>query len=232
MGQAALSYVRQGFWVVPVHAVLGRDLCSCQRARSGCQSPGKHPRKIDRRFVATNDAAIVERLWRRWPNMNVGLAPRRSGLITIDVDRRPDGADGLAALAVRFGQPIFDTVRAATGGGGWHVYFRLSRDLNALLPRHYLGHGGLGMPRMVVVAPSLHPSLRPYAWHLGEGPEVRAPLAVPPLLEAYLRRVAAEGEFVRRTRGSWRDRLQRAGDRSRLAPVRRLFSRLDREPGS
>ena len=225
-GLAALNYVRHGLWVVPVANAVRPGVCSCDRAGRGCRSAGKHPRRIDGKILATNDAAVVECLWRRWPDMNVGLAPRRSGFIFLDVDRREDGSDALDVLAARFGEAVLETVRGSSGGGGWHVYFRLSPELDALLPRHHLAYGELGMPRMGVVAPSVHSSMRRYAWRQDAGPDVRAPLDVPPLLDAHLRELAAEGKFGKRGRGSWLDRLQRAADRSRVGPLRGVASQM------
>ncbi len=103
----------------------GRD----PRCRSGHQ--GWEPR-------ATTDPGRIGRAWARTP-YNIGIACGPSGLLVIDLDKpKPgqvpppewagpgitDGADVLAALCGRQGQPLpFETFMVRTGRGGLHLYF-------------------------------------------------------------------------------------------------------------
>jgi len=99
------------------------------RCRSGHQ--GWEPR-------ATTDPDRIGRAWARTP-YNVGIATGPSGLLVIDLDKpKPgeipppqwaqpgitDGADVLAALCERHGEPLpFETFMASTRRGGLHLYF-------------------------------------------------------------------------------------------------------------
>ena len=103
----------------------GRD----PRCRGGHQ--GWEPR-------ATTDPGRIGRAWARTP-YNIGLACGPSGLLVIDLDRpKPgempppqwalpgvtDGADVLAALCERHGQPFpWETFMVRTRRGGLHLYF-------------------------------------------------------------------------------------------------------------
>ncbi|MGI5225728.1 bifunctional DNA primase/polymerase [Actinoallomurus sp. CA-142502] len=87
---------------------------------------------------AITDPQRVYRCWSHAP-YNIGIACGPSGLVVVDLDTpKPgqtpppewqapgvnEGADVLAALAERHGQPIpFDTHMVRTGSGGFHLYF-------------------------------------------------------------------------------------------------------------
>jgi hypothetical protein len=87
---------------------------------------------------ATTDPARVHRCWSHGP-YNIGIACGPSRLVVIDLDQpKPgqapptewqqpgvnDGADVLAALAERHGQPMpYDTHMVRTASGGLHLYF-------------------------------------------------------------------------------------------------------------
>ena len=87
---------------------------------------------------ATTDPGRIGRAWAGTP-YNIGLACGPSGLIVVDLDTpKPgqmpppewagpgitDGADVLAALCERHGQPLpFETFMVRTGRGGLHLYF-------------------------------------------------------------------------------------------------------------
>ena len=133
----------------------GTDL----RCRGGHQ--GWEPR-------ATTDPGRIGRAWARTP-YNIGLACGPSGLLVIDLDKpKPgevpppqwalpgitDGADVLAALCERHGQPFpCETFMVRTRRGGLHLYFtappgmrlgnttgRTERGLGWLIDTR--GHGG------------------------------------------------------------------------------------------
>lgn len=78
---------------------------------------------------ATTDTARITRCWCHRP-YNIGLATGPAHLVVIDLDVRkpgesgPDGAEALAALCARHGQPYpSDTYTVATPSGGTHLYF-------------------------------------------------------------------------------------------------------------
>ena len=115
---AALDYAARGIQVLPIWSTMpyrGRLVCAC--ARLNCKSPAKHPiAPMVRRGLndATTDPARIDIFWRSFPDANVGAAMGR--IVAIDIDPRHGG--DVAALG-----PLPVTWRAATGGGGEHLYF-------------------------------------------------------------------------------------------------------------
>lgn len=119
---------------------------------------------------------------------NIGVATgEASGIFVLDVD----GETGIASL-MRMANayaPLPQTVRQSTGKGG-HLIFAWPDDCE---PRNRAGslgrqpgkeppYPGLdvrGNGGYIVVAPSIHPSGRVYAWAEGCGPFERAPAAAP-----------------------------------------------------
>ncbi|GAB1821061.1 bifunctional DNA primase/polymerase [Herbidospora sp. RD11066] len=87
---------------------------------------------------ATTDRDLIGRCWGANP-FNIGIACGPSRLVVVDLDRpKPgamppepfdepgvnDGADALALLCERVGQPLpFDTFTVRTRNGGTHLYF-------------------------------------------------------------------------------------------------------------
>ena len=125
------------------------------------------------------DPAEVERWFDRWPDANVGIVTGQvSGLVVLDIDPRHGGEESIAGWA-RSDRHLPDTIEAATGGGGRHLYFRAP----SVLLRNRVGlasgidlraNGGL-----VVAPPSIHPSGARYTWRSGHAPEDRALASLP-----------------------------------------------------
>lgn len=117
---AALSYARRGWHIVPLHwfdVRGGRAYCSC--AKPDCRSQGKHPFNTDWSNTATINPDVIAFAWSRRPKGNVGIACGRiSGLVAIDVDP-PSGEDMLAKLS---GGDIPPTVECLTGKGRRLLY--------------------------------------------------------------------------------------------------------------
>ncbi|GAA0949110.1 bifunctional DNA primase/polymerase [Nonomuraea longicatena] len=97
--------------------------------------------------MATTDTDVIRRIWARRP-YNIGIACGPSRLLVIDLDTpkpemeglRPpppwdlpgvtDGADVLALICVRAGQPLpFETFTVRTRRGGQHLYYTPPHDL-------------------------------------------------------------------------------------------------------
>ena len=88
-----------------------------------CEPGGKRPLTAEGFLEATTDEALIRRWWARWPNANVAIPTgEHSGLLVLDVDAG-EGTDSVALLELSRGQPP-KTARAATGGGGQHLFFR------------------------------------------------------------------------------------------------------------
>ncbi|MEQ9408751.1 MAG: bifunctional DNA primase/polymerase [Fuerstiella sp.] len=157
LGDAALRYSAQGFFVLPVHGTQnGR--CSCGRK---CNHPGKHPRIRKWPTRASSDARQISEWWKRWPSANVGiLTGHVSNLVVLDVD----GAEGLKTLRGLLEQQagLSDTYSVRTGSGGLHLYyahpgFPIGNKVRFAPGLDLRGDGG-----MAIAAPSVHSSGRAY----------------------------------------------------------------------
>jgi hypothetical protein len=181
---AALGYAARGIPVYPVHwphpSAGGASLgCSCPRGRY-CDRPAKHPLVRHGVKDASTSPAQLERWWQRWPQANVGLA---TGIIFDALDI--DGPAGLAALRQhvptmgrRHSGPL-----VATGGGGWHSWFRPT-GLGCRPPRglehvDWRGRGGC-----VLAPPSRHATGSGYRWL--RSPDQAVLPEVPAVLRALL----------------------------------------------
>lgn len=131
---------------------------------------------------ATTDEAQIQAWWARWPDANIGIAVPDE-IVILDVDPRNGGK--LEALG-----EIPETVIARTGGGGWHVWFRLPDGAQI---RGKTGLAGVDVRKAgnyVVAPPSVHESGERYTWepehaiyHLDPAPipaHLLALLVVPP----------------------------------------------------
>jgi hypothetical protein len=154
--------------------------CSCPRG-AACDRPAKHPLVRHGVKQATTDAEVIGRWWPHWPQANVGLA---TGVVFDALD--VDGPAGLAALhqlagaaGLRFPGPL-----VATGGGGWHHWFRPTglgnRPPRGLAHVDWRGRGGC-----VLAPPSRHSSGGSYRWlrTLDQAPLPEAPAALRELLD-------------------------------------------------
>lgn len=121
MREIVKECLRLGMAVFPCHGC--RDgMCTCGRA--DCRSPGKHP--LTRRGVydASKIAEIVDKWFGGSEVPNLGIATGRiSRIVVADIDCRHGGDVSLSELE-RIHGPLPRTAKVATGGGGWHLYFR------------------------------------------------------------------------------------------------------------
>jgi hypothetical protein len=126
---------------------------------------GKQPYTSHGLKDATSDPEEVARMWRQWPDANVGW-PVREGWIALDVDPRHDGDKSLRELQREHG-PLPMTLRAITGSGGEHWIFRVPsgvelRQLAGIRPGLDTRLGGRGY---LLVSPSVHPDTgKAYRW--------------------------------------------------------------------
>lgn len=127
---------------------------------------------------ATRDAKRIRAWWRTNPDANIGLVTGpTSGLLVIDVDPRNGGDTTFARLEGEHGA-VEPTLRASTGGGGFHVFVQMP-DSVIRQGKDVLGPGVdiKAEGGYVIVPPSVHPSGASYAWENN-----RAPAACPPWL--------------------------------------------------
>lgn len=122
---------------------------------------------------ATTDQAVIRRWWRRFPKAIIG-APVPPAFSVVDVDIAKGGLETLAKLADEHGQ-LPDTLRAHTGGGGLHFYFR-HPGLEVRQGQNILGQGidtrqpGRGY---VILPPSRTTGV--YKWHNPKTPAAEMP---------------------------------------------------------
>jgi hypothetical protein len=185
LSPAALGYASRGWSVFPCHTPT-IDGCSC--GRSGCTSPGKHPRTRNGVHDATTERATVAGWWRRWPDANIAIATgQTSRLVVIDLDSRHGGSEAWTAVTARHSAvepPIVAT------GGGWHLWFR---HHGGRIPNS-AGRLGAGIDvrgdgGYVIAPPSLHPRGVRYRWL--RGPRSELPM-LPGWLEKACRPAAVE----------------------------------------
>lgn len=166
--RAALDYAAAGLGVLPVHPI------------------SKVPLTGHGKDDATADPEVIAGWWDCWPGANVAVRVPE-GIAVIDVDPRHGGDAALIELQQRYGV-LPPTLTAATGGGGWHLWFayrgpcrgRLADGLDLRSNAHY-----------VVMPPSVHGSGRAYQW------SVRAATApAPGWLRGLLAPVRPVGRFV------------------------------------
>jgi hypothetical protein len=129
----------------------------------------------------TRDRGVIASWQRRWPGTNWGVT--QVGVLALDVDPRHGGT--VAALNLR---PEHRTLCVQTGGGGWHLYYRMSGPVRGKvqgIPGIDVKAGGTGY----LVAPgSIHPTTgKSYRLHAD------APIAD---LPAHLQALIAQPTFV------------------------------------
>jgi Bifunctional DNA primase/polymerase, N-terminal len=158
---AALRYARWGWAVFPCHEP-SHGHCSCGHA--DCSSPAKHPRTRRGLHDATTDPDHLIDWWRRWPSANVGVRTgSASGLVILDIDRRPGGVVSLTRLEQTHGE-LPPTAMVETGRGR-HYWFThpggtVPNSAGRLGPGVDLrGDGGY-----IIAPPSSHISGRRYRW--------------------------------------------------------------------
>jgi hypothetical protein len=158
----ALAYVAQGIAVFPVHGITGAGACTC--GKSTCTRPGKHPLTANGFKDATIDESRVRQYWQSYPEANIGIATGGlSGLVVVDVDLKNQGPHWIKVFEEQHGV-IHCDLKAASGGGGYHMYFPNPpgglRTATGVFPGvDVRADGGY-----IVAPPSRHASGRSYEW--------------------------------------------------------------------
>jgi hypothetical protein len=174
---AAPGYMRAG-WPVFMLGRSKRPVANCRACKTA--GPGHDPAgctclTCHSFYAATTDPARLAAMLARVPGgllaIRTGAA---SGLAVVDIDPRNGGQLDFELMTA--------TATVATGGGGWHLYYR---HPGCPLPDELPGHPGVDIKAdggYVVAPPSIHPGTRrPYRW-AGR----RAVAEMPPALRAAL----------------------------------------------
>ena len=146
---AAIDYASRGLAVFPLKP----------REKAPITSHGVHE--------ATTNFDQINKWWSRYPNANIGIACGKisGGLLVVDVDRKPNGVDGLDSLNEweRENGELPETVRSITGTDGSHLLYRINgtgkNRVNLLAGVDIRSDGGY-----IVAPPSIHPNGRQYQW--------------------------------------------------------------------
>jgi hypothetical protein len=137
------------------------------------ETGGKKPRLKGWPKKATTDPDTIKKWWSDWPDANIGLAcGKESGVFVLDVD----GEKGKATFN-EMQDASWATLTAATGGGGYHLFYvypnggTVIRNKQNFKPGLDIrGDGGY-----VVLPPSIHESGKPYGWKDANGPVSSCP---------------------------------------------------------
>ena len=146
---AAIDYASRGLAVFPLKP----------RDKSPITAHGVHE--------ATTNFDQINKWWSRYPNANIGIACGKvsGGLLVVDLDRKPNGVDGLDSLNEweRENGELPETVRSITGSDGNHLLYRIdgtNKNRVNLLPGVDIRSDG----GYIVAPPSIHPNGNRYEW--------------------------------------------------------------------
>ena len=146
---AAIDYASRGLAVFPLKP----------REKAPITAHGVHE--------ATTNFEQINKWWSRYPNANIGIACGKvsGGLLVVDLDRKPNGVDGLDSLNEweRENGELPETVRSITGSDGNHLLYRIdgtNKNRVNLLPGVDIRSDG----GYIVAPPSIHPNGNRYEW--------------------------------------------------------------------
>jgi hypothetical protein len=149
----ALKYIAEGYKVFPCCWPDKNHLCGCGRGHTG-RDIGKAPITPNGFKDCTQTQLGVKDYWKRWPVSNIGIMP--DGFYVLDVDADHGGLESLPKLTVITG--LFSTRTIATGGGGFHFYFKGTHGTVSTIE----GYPGLEIRgtrvAYVIAPPSMHVS--------------------------------------------------------------------------
>lgn len=160
---AALAYTEMGWSVIPVHAPLPGDGCTC--GEQPCQrGAGKHPATSGGEWASYQQRIAGPDELRAWfdgPPRNLGVVCGQvsGGLVVVDCD------DLVTADALRYAYPEATETASVKTGKGTHFYFHATEPVKTTrfllngLTHHVKAEGSY-----VVAPPSVHASGRTYAW--------------------------------------------------------------------
>jgi len=152
MLEAALWYTKIGWHIFPI-------------------IPGqKKPLTKNGVLDASCDPQQIEKWWSQTPDANIGLAcGEASGVYVVDIDINTDkGIDGFVALG-KLTDKFPNTVCQLTPRGGKHFFFQ-TKDPPRNKNNFRDGIDIRGQNFYVLLAPSVHPNGKCYAWEKDHGP--------------------------------------------------------------
>lgn len=183
-----------GWALFPVHGITDGK-CDCGDDHLKDNSAGKHPMSSNGFKAATTDFSQISDWTSAFPNCNLGVNLKGSGLVVIDVDPRNGGEEGFDEFSRHLEDAVPQTVMAVTGEQehkgritrGTHMYFRLDAEVllagsfGKEVPGVDIKHNGY-----VLVPGSKHSSGRTYEWAPGHSPWEIEIAPLPEQLQRYL----------------------------------------------
>ena len=171
------DYHDAGFKIFGLHGVT-RGICNCGNAE--CEAFYKHPLVSNWQHTPVwpkDQFEVMEMVGQ----FSTGFGVLCAGHLIIDIDPRNGGNEGYAKLVKDTGIDFKDESGfvVATGGGGWHIYFKHSGP--ETLHSHLKDYQGIDFKSsgFVVGAGSMHKSGTPYEVEDGFPDEIEA---MPPAL--------------------------------------------------
>jgi hypothetical protein len=153
-------------------AEMGYPVFPCRDPRddpSPVGKKGKIPLTSNGVSGATINLEQVNHWWTKWPTANIGLACKYCLVIDLDNKDGKNGSADCAAISEKLG-PLQPVVLAATGSGGWHLFFA-QPDIEIVGRTNVEWQGrktGIDIRvgnQYIIAPPSLHESGEHYAWH-------------------------------------------------------------------
>jgi hypothetical protein len=155
--EAALGYVRRGWFVIPLCWPTADGKCGCHKNHVKDKEIGKAPLLGDEYQHCRSTEEDVQRWWTDWPQANIGILVGPSRLFVVDIDSEEAWEEANAK-----GLPEGPLVRS---GKGRHVYYRARQGLYGRTAKRgdartidVLASG------YVVAPPSAHKSGATYRW--------------------------------------------------------------------
>lgn len=128
--QVADRFLKLSVPIILVHGVGESGTCSCGNAK--CENIGKHPVKDKPATTQLLDVAELEaELKSNKPRNIAGWITKDTGLIVIDVDKKNGGLESFRKFEETYGF-LPGTLKVLSGGGGFHLYFRLPADFEKI----------------------------------------------------------------------------------------------------
>lgn len=142
---AALSYARNGMYVVPL------------LPRSKIPWLPAWPKNC------STDAGTIAKWWHDKPDSNIGIVAGKSDLVIVDVDPRNGGMDSLNQYLLSQTPELEKFPTVQTGGDGLHFYLPQPNGTRIGDSKPFPGIDIKGATQ-IVAPPSLHPNGNRYKW--------------------------------------------------------------------
>lgn len=178
----ALWYAKNLGWkVLPVWGIRPDGKCACGKSHSAPKDIGKHAILSGRHEdVASSDPDTITGWWTQWPDANIGVWAKGSGIFTVDVDPRSGGDQDFGRLEELVDGEIFPTITANTGNYPVRGGKKRGQHLLYLAPSGYsfppnlkgIGLNGIDIKHngYFLVYPSKHITGVTYEWAPGKAP--------------------------------------------------------------